>query len=112
MKRPVATQTKRFDAIEGLQKEFGQATKQLEISDEVKAMVMSLAYEQQMEFYNRQVAEILTVKVARVERDWFFQSFGAVQDCLGFVGNPFTGDSRITLISCHFNGMYMFNLFC
>ena len=52
-KRTAGTQTNAFDAIVRLEKEFGTASKDLGISDKIKAMVMSSSVEFQKEFYYR-----------------------------------------------------------
>ena len=52
-KRTVGTQTKTFDAIERLEKEFEKTSKELRISDEIKARVMGASIEFQQQFYYR-----------------------------------------------------------
>ena len=51
--RVVGTQTEAFDAIVRLEKEFGKASKDLGISDKLKAKVMGASLEIQERFYYR-----------------------------------------------------------
>ena len=53
MKQTRGTQTKAFDAIARLEKEFGKASKDLGISDKLKAKVNGASLEFQKEFYYR-----------------------------------------------------------
>ena len=85
-KRTVSTQTKTFDAIERLEKEFEKTSKELGISDEIKARVMGASIEFQQQFYYRW-ARGSFLKVIQLE-ELLFQSFGEEQNLGELLTNP------------------------